>query len=65
MKAIVNKDACIGCGACSAICPNVFDFDDAEGHAVVKAEKIEDADKAAATEAKEGCPTSAISVEGE
>ena len=63
MKVKVNKDACIGCGACNAICSNVFDFDDAEGHAVVKVEQVEEKDEAAVTEAVEGCPTSAISAE--
>ena len=26
MKANVNKELCIGCGACAAIVPDVFDF---------------------------------------
>lgn len=60
MKATVNHDACIGCGACTAVCPNVFSFD-AEGKVVTA--PVQDADKEAAIEAKEGCPTSAISVE--
>ena len=28
MKAIVDKDTCIGCGLCPSICPEVFDMDD-------------------------------------
>ena len=28
MKVKVNRDACIGCGACAAICPDIFDIDD-------------------------------------
>ena len=28
MKVKVNRDACIGCGACAAICPDVFEIDD-------------------------------------
>ena len=28
MKVKVNRDACIGCGACAAICPYVFEIDD-------------------------------------
>lgn len=62
MKASVNKDACIGCGACTAVCPNVFELGD-EGFAVVKVAEVSEEDKASATEAMEGCPTSAISVE--
>ena len=63
MKVTVNKDACIGCGACTATCPAVFDFDDAEGHAVVKTPEVSDDNKNDVVSASEGCPTSAISVE--
>ena len=28
MKVKVNSDNCIGCGACTAVCPNVFDMAD-------------------------------------
>ena len=28
MKANVDKDTCIGCGACPSICPEVFSMDD-------------------------------------
>jgi len=63
MKVIFNKEACIGCGACNAECPEVFGFDDNEQCAVVKAEEVPEEQKKAATDAAEGCPTSAISVE--
>ena len=62
MKANVNKDACIGCGACTFTCPDVFEIGD-EGVATVKVEEIPEEAKNAAVEASEGCPTSAISVE--
>ena len=35
MKVKVNKDACIGCGACASICPDVFELND-EGLSEVK-----------------------------
>ena len=28
MKVKVNKEACIGCGACAAICDAIFEIDD-------------------------------------
>ena len=62
MKATVNKDACIGCGACTFTCPEVFELSD-EGFAVAKVEEVPEDAKAKCTEAKEGCPTSAISAE--
>ena len=39
MKAKVNKDACIGCGSCTAIASDVFEFED-DGLAVAKNENI-------------------------
>ena len=40
MKVKVNKDICIGCGACAAIVPDVFELED-DGLAVCNAGKIE------------------------
>ncbi len=60
MKVIVNKDVCLGCGACAAVCPNVFEIND-EGYAVVK--EASEADSELVNEAKDGCPVSAISTE--
>lgn len=64
---IVDKDTCIACGACSAIAPDIFDYDD-EGLSFV----ILDDNKGIAEvpeileddlmDAFEGCPTEAIRV---
>ena len=62
MKVKVNQDSCIGCGACTVSCPEVFEIGD-EGTAVAKVAEVPEDAKNAAVEAKEGCPTSAISVE--
>lgn len=62
MKVIVNKDACIGCGACAAICDTVFTLDD-EGLSEVKKEEIKDDEKQAVMDSAESCPTAAIIVE--
>ena len=58
MKLKVNKDLCIGCGACQAVCPEVFEIED-DGLATVIS-NINDNVKEDAIDAKEGCPTSAI-----
>lgn len=62
MKAIVNQDACIGCGACAAVCDKVFEVGD-EGFAQVKVEAVPEEEKGNVVAAVEGCPTSAISTE--
>lgn len=57
-KVTVDKDKCIGCGACTAIAPDVFEFDDDGLAKAVKNEITEDVKTAA-----EGCPTEAITAE--
>lgn len=51
------NDTCIGCGACVAIAPESFDYQ--EGVSVVINEEITDAVK----EAVDACPVGAIEVE--
>ena len=55
----INKDLCIGCGACQAVCPEVFEIED-DGLATVIVEEISEDLKEDALDAKEGCPTDAI-----
>ena len=59
MKLEVNKDICIGCGACAAICPDVFEIDD-DGLAVSVTNEINEDVMEDAIDAKEGCPVNAI-----
>ncbi|MGN1000692.1 MAG: ferredoxin [Bacilli bacterium] len=61
MKAKVNKDQCIGCGACQAIVPDVFEIED-DGLACAKGE-VTDENKDDVIDASESCPTGAIKVE--
>lgn len=62
MKATVNKDLCIGCGACTGICPNVFAIED-DGKAGVIVDEVAADDEAACNDAAAGCPVGAIEVE--
>lgn len=62
MKVKVNADACIGCGACAAICDSVFEIND-EGLSEVIVDTVNDEDKDACIEAIESCPTGAIEEE--
>ena len=59
MKLKVDKDICIGCGACAAIAPEVFEIDD-EGLATTIVDEVADEVKDDAIDAKDGCPVSAI-----
>ena len=59
MKLVVDKDICIGCGACAAICPDVFEIDE-DGLAVSVVESINEEIQEDAIDAKEGCPVNAI-----
>lgn len=61
MKFKVDENACIGCGACQAICDEVFEISD-DGYATAKDAEITDEEiKERAISAMEGCPTDAIS----
>lgn len=59
MKAKVIRENCIGCGACQAIAPNIFEIDD-EGLSKVIAEEIDDNEEEDFKDALESCPTGAI-----
>lgn len=61
MKVKVNKEACIGCGACAAICDAIFEIDD-EGLSKVKKEEVKEDEKQAVIDSAESCPTGAIKV---
>jgi ferredoxin len=61
MVVIVDKDACIGCGSCEAICPEVFGLGE-DGKAHVK-DKAGDKKFESVKEALEICPVGAIKIE--
>jgi len=52
----INKETCIGCGSCEAICPDVFELKD--GKAQVKSGA--DTKKPCVKEAIDGCPVESI-----
>lgn len=60
-KVKVNQDMCIGCGACAAIAPDVFDLNE-DRLSVAKVEEIPEESMDDAVDAKEGCPTEAIEI---
>lgn len=62
MKALIERNGCIGCGLCSETCPSVFRMD-AEGLAEVYTTPIPSDSEAAASEAADNCPVSVITLE--
>ena len=54
----IDNTKCIGCGACVAIAPDTFDFDDEGLSKVINDTLTEDAKSAC-----EACPVEAISTE--
>lgn len=61
-QAEVDKDLCIGCGACQSLVGEVFEIDD-DGLAKVKSNPIKEDLVDEVIDAAEGCPTDAIIVE--
>mgnify|MGYP001074081988 CR=1 FL=1 len=62
MKPTVDPDLCIGCGLCASICPEVFEMND-DGLAEPIVDQVPEGKFGEAEEARDGCPTSAISLE--
>ncbi|OGH83686.1 MAG: ferredoxin [Candidatus Magasanikbacteria bacterium RIFOXYA2_FULL_44_8] len=59
-KPVIDREKCIGCGTCPALCPNVFKMDD-EGKAIVHnptGDTEENIQMAA-----DSCPVTAITLE--
>ena len=55
----VDQELCIGCGACEATCPEVFELVDDKSQ--VKSNPVSEELQASALDAENGCPVSAIS----
>lgn len=60
-KVTIDKDLCIGCGACTGTAADVFAFGD-DGKAEVVGE-VTDENASAVEDAAAGCPVQAITVE--
>jgi ferredoxin len=61
-KVVVNKDACIGCGLCTGVAPEIFTIGD-DGKSEVVVEELPEELEAAAEDSAAQCPVQAIVVE--
>lgn len=55
----INKEACISCGLCNTLCPDVFELK-SDGKSSVKKNADLKKNKECVKEAKDSCPTGAI-----
>lgn len=60
MKAMVDKETCIGCGLCPSVCPEVFSMD-GEGKAEATTDIPSEMNECS-KEAAEQCPVAAIRI---
>jgi ferredoxin len=62
MRAVVDKDTCVGCTLCEQICPGVFKMEDYK--AVVIADIVSVQAEDSCQKAAQDCPVGAITIEG-
>ena len=62
MKAYVNQKACIRCGLCPTLCPEVFSLPDDGSPAQAITDDVPQEHQIAAQNAADSCPTEAISI---
>ncbi|MEW6173587.1 MAG: ferredoxin [Bacillota bacterium] len=60
MRVEVDQDLCIGCGTCVDLCPEVFEWMEAEEKAKAIENEVPDDFEDMCQEATESCPTDAI-----
>ncbi|OYT66038.1 ferredoxin [Candidatus Bathyarchaeota archaeon ex4484_205] len=60
MKISIDKDACIGCGLCESLCPDVFQLGEDGKAEVISPDGCDGCD---CQSVADSCPSSAIKIE--
>jgi ferredoxin len=60
MKAVVDKDTCIGCGLCAQVAPDIYEMEGDK--AVAKVDEISEDQVEDAKNGADQCPVDAIEV---
>lgn len=70
MKIIIKRNECIGCGACSAVCPSMFKMGEDGRSELIGGKKSDNNDMekeieapSCAQDAADGCPVQCIHIE--
>ena len=61
MKAVIDPEACTGCGLCAETCPEVFELTDDVASVIV--DQVPEDSIDTCKQAAEECPLEAISIE--
>ncbi len=61
MNVSINREACIGCAACAATCPDNFEMDD-ENKAIVKNSSVPKEAEECNKNAAASCPVTCIEI---
>jgi ferredoxin len=63
VRAVGDRDVCVGAGMCALTASDLFEQDEEEGLVVVKSDRLEGAALEAARKAVDLCPSGALSLQ--
>lgn len=61
MRATIDRQACLRCGLCTALCPDVFSMSEGEAAQAIT-ESVPEENQASVQAASDACPTAAINL---